>query len=113
MSDDELRALREKYKNQLNQSQPQESEEAVKERKAQEESIRQNVLRKILSDKARERLNNIKLVKPQLAENIEVQLIQLVQRGRISSKLSEEQLLQLLKQFSNQKRDSKIEFRRV
>ena len=71
----------------------------------------QQALRQILTPEARDRLNNIKLVKPELAQQIELQLIQLAQSGRLKEKINDEQLKALLGQISSQKRESKIEFR--
>ena len=41
------------------------------------------LMRKILSQEGRQRLENIRIVKPQFAEQIELQLIQLFQSGRL------------------------------
>jgi programmed cell death protein 5 len=41
------------------------------------------LMRKILSPEGRQRLENIRMVKPQFAEQIELQLIQLFQMGRL------------------------------
>ena len=76
------------------------------------EQQKQAILRQILSEKAKQRLANIKLVKPAVASSIEDQLIYLAQSGRIRGVISEEQLLQILKQLQGQKRDSKIRFER-
>ena len=40
-------------------------------------------MRKILSQEGRQRLENIRIVKPQFAEQIELQLIQLFQSGKL------------------------------
>ncbi|MDH5404044.1 MAG: DNA-binding protein [Candidatus Heimdallarchaeota archaeon] len=78
------------------------------------EMQKQTILRGILTDSAKQRLNNIKLVKPALADAIENQLIQLSQMGRIPNGIiNEEQLLQMLKQIQNKRRDSNIKFKRV
>ncbi len=114
MSEDELDALRKKYMAQMqNEAEQAQKEAALQEQKAKEQAIKENLLRSILSVKAKERLSNVKLVKPQLAEAIENQLIRLAQLGRLPGEVSEEQLLQLLRQASSSKRDSKISFRRV
>jgi len=114
MSEDELDAIRKKY---LSQMQPEKSESAQNEqveaqKQAQLEAWKQGILRKILSEPARTRLANLKLVKPDRAAVVENHLIQLHQARRITAPLNEEQLLQILRQLNNQKRDSKIEFRR-
>jgi len=115
---DELNELRRKRLEEMQSqsSNPQADEEALLQqeeaRKAQE-AQKQAILRSILSEKAKERLTNIKLVKPQMADNIENQLIYLSQSGRISGRVSEDQLLGLLKQLQGRKRDSSITFKRV
>ncbi len=114
MSEDELDAIRKKYMSQMQESADESKrEEAQKEKEAREQALRESILRSILSSKAKERLSNVKLVKPQLAEAIENQLISLAQMGRIRGEISEEQILSLLKQASEKKRDPKIKFRRV
>jgi programmed cell death protein 5 len=41
------------------------------------------IMRQILSQQGRQRLENIRIVKPQFAEQIELQLIQLFQSGKL------------------------------
>jgi programmed cell death protein 5 len=62
----------------------------------------------ILTPEARSRLANLKLTKPEFVEQIELQLIQLAQSGRLQGKVTDEQLKVLLKQLSGQKRDINI-----
>lgn len=119
MSDDldEIRKRRLKELQESAQSKGNE-EELNRQREAQQreyEAQKQAILRQILTEGARQRLNNIKLVKPQVAESIENQLIQLAQMGRISADapVTENQLLQMLKRMQDTKRDSKIRFKRV
>lgn len=115
MSEDELNEIRKRYMSQMKDDANEQSqqEEAEAQRRAQYEAMKQNILRGILSEGAKQRLANIKLVKPQLAEALENHLVQLAQAGRIPQQgVSEEQFLQLLRQVSSKKRDSKIEFRR-
>ena len=73
------------------------------------------VMRKILSSEARQRLMNLKLVRPEVTDAIEAQLIQLVQRGQINRlgvplPMSDEHFKQLLQQLmnKNQKKDFTI-----
>ena len=116
---DELENLRKKRLQELQDtasSQEQERELARQQKDTGEslEQQKQSILRAILSDPAKQRLNNIKLVKPQMADAIENQLIQLSQLGRLpSGKLNEKQLLQMLKQIQSGKRESTIKFKRV
>lgn len=77
------------------------------------EKQKQIILMKILTEDAKQRLSNLKLVKSQLADAIENQLIHLYQSGRLASQINEEQLLHMLKQMQGDKRESNIKFKRV
>jgi len=69
---------------------------------------KQALLRKILSAEARQRLTNLKMVRPEFTEQIELQLIQLAQQGKLPIPLSDEQLKQILVQLQSRKRETKI-----
>jgi len=69
--------------------------------KAEEE--RKDVLKRIMTDEARERLARIRLVKPEFAQQIENQLISLAQSGRLRSKVDDETLKRLLQQLQPDK----------
>ncbi len=70
------------------------------------------IMRKILTQEARQRLENIRMVKPQFAEQIELQLIQLFQSGRLrgATPLADEAFKKLLEQISQtgKKKEFKI-----
>ncbi|RLG84601.1 MAG: DNA-binding protein [Thermoprotei archaeon] len=66
------------------------------ERRRQMQLQKEALLRYILTPEARERLANLKLVKPELASLIEDQLIALAQSGRVKVPISDEVLKQLL-----------------
>ena len=72
------------------------------------ESQKRQIMMQILTPEARSRLANIKLTKPEFVEQIEIQLIQLGQSGRLKGKITEEQLNVLLQQISGQKREINI-----
>jgi programmed cell death protein 5 len=115
---DELDEIRKKRLRELqNAAGANEQEEELRRQRDEAEEAferqKQVILRTIMTDEAKQRLSNIKLVKPEMAENIENQLVQLAQSGRLSGKITEEQLLRLLKQIQDRKRDSKIKFKRV
>ncbi len=63
------------------------------------EEIRK-IVRKFLTKEAIERLGRIKLVKPQLALEIELNLFKLIQAGKIKSFITDEQIKQILKALS-------------
>ncbi|MHA1883014.1 MAG: DNA-binding protein [Candidatus Thorarchaeota archaeon] len=109
MSDDELEAIRQRKLANLREQAAQEqvAEQQASEVQAQKDSI----LRQILSPEARARLTNIKMVKPQVAEQIELQLIQLAGSGRLKGIVSDEQLKALLQQIMGRERERKVTFR--
>jgi len=61
-----------------------------------EEFQKNEILRKILEPKAKERLARVKLVKPQLVEKIENYLIQIFNSGRLKKRITEEEIIKLL-----------------
>lgn len=61
------------------------------------------IMSQILEKKARERLSNLKLVKPELALQLEVYLAQLYQAGHLKGIITEEQLIAMLKKISEKK----------
>ena len=77
--------------------QQQSAESQSEMEKAEEE--RKDVLKRIMTDEARERLARIRLVKPEFAQQIENQLISLAQSGRLRSKVDDETLKRLLQQL--------------
>ncbi len=74
----------------------------------QVEVQKQALLRKILAPDARQRLNNLKMVKPEFAEQLELQLIQLAQVGKINIPVMDEELRELLIRLQSQRREIKI-----
>jgi programmed cell death protein 5 len=87
--------------------------EAQRQEKAQREyeTQKQAALRQILTPEARSRLTNLKMVKPEFADQIELQLIQLAQAGRINAPLTDEQLKTILKQLQEKKRETTIKYK--
>ncbi|MFH7880957.1 MAG: DNA-binding protein [Candidatus Aenigmatarchaeota archaeon] len=65
-----------------------------------EEVQKNEILRKILEPKAKERLARVKLVKPQLVEQIEDYLIKMFNSGKIKKRISEEEIIKLLESLS-------------
>jgi programmed cell death protein 5 len=51
------------------------------------------------------------MVKPEFAEQLELQLIQLAQSGKISIPLTDQQMKEILAKLQSKKRESKISFR--
>ena len=69
---------------------------------------KEQILKQILSSEARMRLNNIKMVKPELSDLVEQYLIGMATQGKIPGQLSDDQLKQILLSIQQPKRDFKI-----
>ncbi len=102
----EIEALRRKKMSELKQRLAQEQQQA--QRKQQVEMQKQAILRRILTSDARQRLTNLKMVKPELTNQIELQLLQLAQAGRLSIPVTGDQLKKILAQLQSNRRDIKI-----
>jgi programmed cell death protein 5 len=106
MSDEELEAIRRRKLLALQQKMTDEQRQAQAEQ--QMEMQKQELLRQILSPEARQRLANLKMVKPEFTEQLELQLIQLAQAGKLPIPLTDAQLKQILIQLQSRKREPKI-----
>ena len=66
------------------------------------------MLKQILSGEARLRLNNVKMVKPELANLVENYLLGLAAQGKAQGQITDEQLKQILMSAQQPKKDFKI-----
>ena len=66
------------------------------------------LLKQILSPEARLRLNNVKMVKPDLANMVENYLLGLASQGRSPGQMTDDQLKQILLSAQQPKKDFKI-----
>ncbi len=76
-------------------------EEEQRRKQLEAEAQKQELLRRILTPKARDRLANVRLVRPDLAELVESQLIMLAQTGRIRIPLEDEELKEILTELAS------------
>jgi len=107
MSDEEeLEELRRRKMGELQRRLAQEQERI--EMQQQIEAQKQAILRQVLTPEARQRLNNLKMVKPEYAEQLELQLIQLAQTGKVNIPITDEQLKEILARLQSRRRDIKI-----
>ena len=106
MSEEELEALRKRRMLELQQRMVEEQKHAQAQQ--QLEGQKQALLRRILTPEARSRLTNLNMVKPEFTQQLELQLIQLVQQGRIKIPITDEQLKELLVRLQSGRRDYKI-----
>jgi programmed cell death protein 5 len=106
MTEKELEELR---KRKLLELQRQIAEEKKSAQVQQQlELQKQALLRSILTSEARQRLTNLKMVKPEFTDQLELQLIQLAQQGKLPIPLADEQLKQILIQLQGRRRETKI-----
>lgn len=105
-SDEELNAIRQRRYSELQRAALDEQRQS--EARKQLEAQKQNVLKQILTPEARQRLANIRMVKPEFAEQIEIQLIQLAQTGRIKIPISDEQLKDALSKLQSNRKEIRI-----
>ncbi|HWR63749.1 MAG TPA: DNA-binding protein [Candidatus Thermoplasmatota archaeon] len=112
---DDIEAIRKKKLRDLQQQQqPVFSQDEFEDAQQKEfEDQKKIILRAILTDDARERLGRIKAARPELAENLENQLIMLAQSGRLKNKINDEQLRELLSKILPKKRDITIRRRGI
>ena len=106
MSEDELEAIRQRKLQEL-------QKQIEEERRRQELAAqRRAVLRVILTPEARERLDNLRVVKPELVEALEQQLIALAQSGKIRVPITDEDLKRILETIYKQThREFRIRYR--
>jgi len=79
-------------------------EKGATDRKA----LREGLLRMALTSEARQRLANVKMVKPELAASVEEYVIQVASSGKLKNVIDDEQVKQMLQSLQGQKRDIKI-----
>lgn len=106
--DEELEQIRKKKLQELQMSYQQRI--AAEEEEKETEVKKQMILGQILTQEAKERLERVKIAKPELAENVENQLILLLQNGRLSQQIDDNSLKMILRKIGS-RREIRIERR--
>jgi len=83
----------------------QDDENNTQEKDSQLKAQKEMMLKQVLSSEARLRLNNVRMVKPDLADLVENYILNLSVQGKISGQISDEQLKQILSSAQQPKRD--------
>ena len=112
-SEEELAAIRQRRLEELKAQRGQQEPVAEAQAQAEVEAQKQALMRKILTPEARQRLQNVKLVRPDFAAQIEIQLLQLAQSSRAALPITDDLLKKLLIQIQNQQTKRNISIRRV
>ena len=81
---------------------------ASQEKDSQLKAQKEMMLKQVLSSDARLRLNNVRMVKPDLADLVENYILNLTVQGKITGQISDEQLKQILSSAQQPKRDFKF-----
>lgn len=102
----ELQAQQAAMQNQAQQQAVQQAQQ--QEAQAKFEAQKKQILAQIMTSEARNRLANLRLTKPELVNQIEIQLIHSAQSGSLRGKVTDDQLKVLLRQIAGQKREIKI-----
>lgn len=106
MSDEELAEIRKRKLLAMQKQATNDQKQAQLEQKL--EAQKQALLRQILTPKARQRLTNLNMIKPEFTQQLELQLIQLAQTGKLHVPISDAQLKQILIQLQSRKRETTI-----
>ena len=106
MSDEELEELRKRRLSALQRQMTDEQRGIQAEQQLEQQ--KQALLRSILTPEARQRLANLKMVRPEFTAQLEIQLIQLAQQGKIPIPLADAQLRQILVQLQSRKHEPTI-----
>ena len=69
---------------------------------------KEQILKQILTPEARMRLNNIKMVKPELSDNVEQFLIGMATQGKMPGQITDDQLKEILLSTRQPKREFKM-----
>ena len=116
MSDEELEEIRRRKELELRRRvATQEQQQTQKQQLTEKKNA---IMRQILDPDARVRLTNIKMVKPQFAAQLEMQLIQLVQSNQLQRMgfrlpMNDSQFKTLLQQISTTDKKEKFKIRRI
>jgi len=86
----------------------QDDENNTQEKDSQLKAQKEMMLKQVLSSEARLRLNNVRMVKSDLADLVENYILNLSVQVKISGQISDEQLKQILSSAQQPKRDFKF-----
>lgn len=77
--------------------QPPKEEDSKKQLKA-------NIMRLFLTSEARQRLSNVRMVKPELADFVEEQIVQLASSGKLKRQINDDEVKEILSNIAGKER---------
>ena len=105
MSDKDIEDIREKKKRELRkrmESQGQETPEEVEEQQKKQEAMKKQMLRQILTEDARQRIENVKMVDAERAGKVEQALLsQIPDPSQLQEKIGEDKIKEILKELKD------------
>lgn len=101
--DDELERIRQQKMAELR------ARIAEEEARKQREAERAAAMRLILTPEARQRLANLKLVRPEVVSAVEELLIKLVNEGRVRTPITDDDIKAILERVLPKKKETRIE----
>lgn len=84
------------------------SDDEIRRQQAEAEAMKQRALSMLLDSAARQRLTNVKMVKPELATAVENYLLNAATSGRLNRSITDDELKQILLTIQQPKRDFRI-----
>ncbi len=106
--EEDIEEIKRRRLEQLQQQQYNAQAAQQEQARAEFEAKKQAILRQLLTPEARERLNTLKMTKPELVASVEAQLIALAQSRRLETKIDDVKLKALLLQLQPKKREMQI-----
>ena len=105
MADKDIEDIRESKKRELRkrmESEGQENPEQVEEQQKQQEAMKKQMLRQILTEDARQRIENVKMVDEERAEKVEQALLsQIPDPSQLQEKIGEDKIKEILKELKD------------
>ncbi len=80
------------------------------EQRAKERALREHYLRLFMTSEARERLANVRMVRPELADQVEEYVLQLGLSGKLDHRIDDEELRELLERLAPRQREIRFKF---
>lgn len=104
--------LREKRLQELKENHSQESSQGdqaeAEKRKQDQEAKKKQILRQALTEDARKRLNNVRMVDEDKATKVEQSVIQIAQSGRLKGEIDDAKMKEILNEISDDSPDYNI-----